>query len=280
MKQIKIVDQENGNNFIFYDVGDNGTILREFEGFEYPSVLSSVEDVASNIGAVFVHSKFGRRRLSWSGDIVTSDVFSIRRQMLTPMSQNGRLLLLQFTTYDDLDLQCEAVIESVRNPYTHMVHTYLIEAIAPDWRFYSQDLVTQLMSPTVIAGGTGIPTPIPMSLSDAGEGELENEITNDGNEQTFPVLTVSGPGTGFTITNTETGESFYLDITLNSTQQIIIDSKARTVVRQNGQNAYSFFEGDFIMINPGSNLFTFLVDSGSTEDTSLEVEYRHAYRGV
>jgi hypothetical protein len=276
MKSITLIDESKNLSFSWYDNG-SGSILRQPEGFEYPETNSSIEPIPSRRGAHFAASNFTTRRLSWSGDLFGSDVFTVRRSMVSPANQ-GELKLLKFTTYDDLLLQCYVTVDKISNPYSHSVHTYLIEAIAPDWRFYSQTIKSKTIPETVIDGGSPIPSPISMQLLTV-EG-VDNIFTNEGNEDTYPVITITGPGTNFTIGNGANNQAFTLNTTLLAGETIIVDCLNATVTDQAGNNLYSIFDGDFIAIEPGDNPFFFSADSGITNDSSLKIDYRDAYRGL
>ena len=253
MKQITIEDLENNLDFTFYD-NDSNSILREFEGFEFSNINLVVEELASN-GSFFAGSKFSKRRLSFTGDLISDTVFTLRRTMLSVMRQTGYLKLLKFTTYDDLELQCYVDIVKLINPYTHSIHTFLIEMVAPDWRFYSQTLNEATIT-------------------------SDTTIVNAGNEITEPTIVINGPGTGFTITNVTTGESFYVDYILTAGHTIEINMTEKTVLYDGITNIYDDFSDDFFSLASGNNQITLGVDSGSTGDTNIIVSWRDAYRGI
>jgi len=281
MKVLQIIDQVNDDNFTFYD-NANGTILRDFEGFEYPSVRDVIEDVSGIGGAKYLNSKFGRRTVSWGGDLISSNVFSLRRDMISVLRQQGTMKLIKFTTYDDLNLQFEAEIVKVLNPYNHKVHTFLIEAVAPDWRFYSQTEKTLDTITTFVTGGGSIPTAVPMSLLTVlDEYQAVNQFAvNDGNEATDPILTIYGPGTDFIIGNQTTGKSMEINTTISGDEYIEIDVKERTVKLNGLSNIYDSFNGDFFNLEPGTNQLEFTIQSGIDESTRLHVSWRDAYNGI
>lgn len=254
MKTLQVIDQDTNQSFTFHD-NAGGVILREFEGFEYPAVRSVVEDVANRGGGVYITSKFGRRSLSWKGDLLGSNVFALRREMLSVMRQRGTMKLLKFTTYDDLDLQCEAEIVKVLNPYTHQIHTYLIEAVAPDWRFYSQTLHT--------------------NTDDAAE----QTITNAGTEETEPVFRLYGAFTEVVVTNLTTSESFTITQTVAGGDYVEINVNDKTVKLDDGTSIYSAITGEFFTLVPGDNVLTF-TPTGGDASTELYVEWRDAYNGI
>lgn len=272
MKQITLI----GDQSFTWNAADENTILRSFEGFEYPTTRTVIEDVPARDGAHYVFSRFGRRRISWTGDLVKDSIFEQRRQMLEAMPQKGLKKLL-FTTYDDLQLQAEIEVVQVLNPYTHGIHTFQIEAVAPDPRFFSQSLTESGTEITEFSGGTPIPSAIPSPIGGATSTPLV--VQNVGNENTSPTFRIRGPGTEFTVTNITTGQSFTITGTYGGHQTIIIDTLKRTVMVGNA-NILFRFSGDWIDIVPGQNAFRFTAIAGTDDNTRLFVDFRSAYRGV
>ena len=197
--------------------------------------------------------------------------------MLSPLTQEGTLKLIKFTTYDDLELQCEAEITKVIAPYTHSIHNYMIEAICPDWRFFSQTLKTYDTGETTVRGGMAIPARVPFDLQ---TGINSNNLFNYGNEISDPIFTITGPGTGFAIGNSSTDEEFRLDLTLIAGDEVVVDVVERTVLKNGVLNVFPNFSGDFWRLKAGNNNLRFVIDSGSNVDTNLHIEYRDAYNGI
>lgn len=256
--------------------------MRKFEGFEYSSVRESIDDVAGTAGSVYINSKFGRRRMGITGDLIGASVFANRRVLVTALRQTGTMKLLKFTTYDDLELQCEVEVVKYANPYTHEIHTYLIEMIAPDYRFYSQELFSFNIDKTVLQGGAAIPATIPMSLvlDSNPESDLNKFVTTNGTESTDPIFTITGPGTGFTVGNTTSDKEFVLDLVLSDGDTVEVDVKNKTVIKNGVTNVYTDFSGDFWTLEPGENELRFFIASGSTTESMLNISYRDAYAGI
>lgn len=282
MNQITIIEQQDNKLYTLYNAGEH-SIIREFEGFEFADVRNSIDFVAGDYGAVYVNSKYGRRRVGIRGDLVGGDVYNQRRLLNRALRQTGTIKLVKFTTYDNLLLQFEAEVAKLVNPYTHKIHKFLIELVAPDWRFYSQTEQSRDIAQTSVIGGTSIPASIPMSIASptATDSELSNIITNNGNEQTDPVITISGPGTTFIVGNVTTDKEFTLDVTLVEGDSVVIDVKTRTVTKNGTTNLYADFTGDFWSIAPGQNELRFNVNSGlELDETNLNIKFRDAYNGV
>lgn len=273
MKQIILTD--GVNEFTFNDNAD-GTILRKFEGFEYPDTRLVMEDIPVRDGSLYIGSRFGRRRLSWEGDIVDEDKFLKRRSLLQALSV-GELKTLKFITYDDLELQAEIEIIKLLMPYTHQIHSYMVEAVSPDFRFFSQVLKSLDTGITEIGGGMAISAPIPAPIGGTSTTPLNAE--NEGTIYTHPIFTIRGPGTDFKVKNITNGENFELDLTLLTSEFVDVNTLNRTILKGN-QNVFGSFSGDWIRLEVGDNNFTFSVQSGDTNNTKLFIEYRNAYLGV
>jgi hypothetical protein len=254
MKTIKIIDQVTSDEFEFEDSGDN-TIIREFEGFEYPEVRDVIEDISGPQSSIYITSKFGRRRLSFSGDIVGSDVFQTRRDMLAVMRQTGDIKLVEITTYDDLDLQFEAEIVKVVAPYNHKVQKFLIEMVAPDWRLYSQ------------------------TETENDSSDTNQVITNNGTEASTPVLKIYGSFDDVTITNLSNSESFEISTAVADGHYVEVDCLNRTVKLDGATSMYSDFDGEFFDILPGENTISFNPTNGGV-NAKLVTTFRDAYLGL
>lgn len=254
MKQLKITDVTNNKSFTFYD-NSNGVIMREFEGWEYAAPIVSIEDVAGARSAVFVNSKFGRRRVSFIGDLVDEAVFTQRRQMLAAMRQGAGLKLIEATTYDDLLIRFYAEVTKVVAKYTHQIHTYLIELTAPDWRFYSQTLNSDTVAPSSTV-----------------------DMENGGTEITPGIFTITAPGNDITVTNLTTGEEFNVG-NLTAGQEVVVNTETHEVTLD-GDPANSIFTGEFFSLVPGTNSIKLTVPSGSDGSTLLQVDWRDAYNGI
>jgi hypothetical protein len=273
MKHIQIVD--GSQSFTWYDNSQN-TILRSFSGFEYPATRPVIEDIPARDGSLFVTSQFGRRRLSFQGDLLNPGVFARRRDAIRPLTQG--LKLLKFTTYDDLQLQTQVNIERVVMPYNHQIHTYLIEAVAPDYRFYTQALTTSQTGVTDSGGGTPVPAAVPAPVG--GTTTTPLNVTNQGQVPTPAIFTIRGPGTNFVIRNTTTSHEFRLNLTLTSAESVVVDTLNRTATKGANQNVFGSFQGDWMLLYPGQNRLQFSAGVGSDAQTRLTVSFRSSYLGV
>jgi len=260
MITFNIKDETTTKEFTFYGSGrENGAIIKSIDGLEYPDVRSAIDVVAGKKSAVYVNSKFGLRIITLTaqlfGDAVKS-LFTRRSELLQAIRQEGYMKLVKFTTFDSLNLQFEAEVTKLVNPYTKNLKPLMLELVAPDWRFYSQTESTD----TILATATEI-------------------VTNSGNEKTDPILQITGPANSITITNLTTGGTFTLSENLTAGQVLVINTKEQTVVLNPSTNKFSILTGDFFALGPGANSVEFAA-TGSDANTKLEVIYRSAYLGL
>lgn len=271
----------DGNTFAF----DNliaGTVINQYEGFEFAETRPVIEDIPNNDGASYITSQFGRRRLSWSGEILydNDDAAKAARRNLQWVCRQGSLKTMTFTTYDSLTLQAEVEIINLIMPYKKGRNAFQIEAVAPDFRFYSQTLSSQNTQVTTGSSGFALPTALPLSFTDSGTGTSPLTISNGGNIDTYPTLTITGPGTNFVIQNISTGEKLEWNSSLSAGETVVIDTLNRTVLQGGTTNVYGSFDGDWLKLQPGSNTFHFNASSGTDSNTLLTVAYRDAYNGI
>lgn len=259
MKTIKIINQDTSEYYTFQRNRIDGSMIGALEGFEYPSVIQTIEDVPNQGGAAYITSKFGRRRVGITA-VIGCDRLEERILLGKVLRQTGRMKLVQFTTLDDLDLQFEAEVANLVNPYTKLEKPLLIELIAPDYRFYDQTLTTFNVNQALIGD--------------------DNVVANGGNEVSEPIFRITGPGNNFTITNDTTGESLVITYNLAATHYIEVDIVNHTIVLDGITNIYSSFAGSFFSLQPGDNTVIFDVASADTGATLLAIKYRDAYNGV
>ncbi len=250
MKTISIFNSVDNETFTI-DRDEMSTL----EGWEYSSVQDVIEDVAGNHGATYLTSKQGRRRFSMRLAI-KDQTLANKRSMLLALRQTGSMKLLKFTTLDDLTLQAYVEILVVRYPYSSVIRPFLLEMVAPDWRFYSQTLHQITMAK-----------------------DTPTEVENVGNENTYPVYVITGPGNGFTISDAD-GNSFLVDYELLDDSTIEVDTVANEVKLGDGTPIFSSFSGDFFGREPGAINVTLEVGSGDNVTTELSVDFRDAYNGV
>lgn len=75
----------------------------------------------------------------------------------------------------------------------------------------------------------------------------DNQVVNSGDADSYPLWTIHGPGQP-TLTNNTTGRSFGLDVTLGSSEVVVVDTRApnQSAVDQDGDDRW----GDLVKSSP------------------------------
>lgn len=247
MKVIKITETTKGKYFEI-----TGGQIGKLEGWEYPTVISVIDDIPGNKGALYINSKFGRRRFSILGYVKEQD-FTDRINMGLALRQTGVLKTMTFTTLDDKTLQAYVEVLGFEHKYNKGGGSFLIDMVAPDPRFYSQTLNDTTFD----------------------NSDTKN-VTNAGNEITNPSFKLSGAGSNWTITNNTTGKSFVINRSITGTDYITVNVENRTVLLNGTTSIFADFSGDFFTLDPGVNSITTSV-TGGDGTTEIHVYHRDAY---
>lgn len=268
MEYIKIIS--GTNEFRFDHIADP-------VGFEYPTTRTVFEDVGGEHSAEYITSKFGQRPLSFRSLLMEDrlDEFNDMQRCLTM----GGLKTLKFSPRPYVDLQTEVEIVNFTSPFRFGRRPMLIEANAPDWRFYAQQAQEKTIYATVISGGMAIPATVPYAISSSGL--LDNKVQSLGTEKTSPVFTIYGPGRQFIIENKRTGYSYTITYTLDADDYITVSTdKGGTLVMLNGlRSIYSSFIGNYFNLIPGLNEIIFFPVGGNT-NTRMKIWWRDAFIGI
>jgi hypothetical protein len=144
----------------------------------------------------------------------------------------------------------------------------------PLWR----DVVDVSEYVTTTLEGSFFPIPPVVLLASAVYAEAVVDNTGDGTA--WPVWTIAGPGSGITLENLETGETFTLNVTLAAGEFVVIDTRpgSKSVVDgATGENLYgSVTAHDLWGLIPGAQTVRVAIGE-TTEETSVLLTYRRRY---
>lgn len=241
-------------SYTLNDSRAEGSLITKVEGFEYSSVLDSVEDIPNDGGAFFVNTKFGSRRVGVTA-LIRCDRIDERNDLLAALRQTGHLKKVTFTTQDNRNLQFYALVKNLVFPYTTLETPLFLDMIAPDYRFYSQTEHTN------------------------NSGASPQTINNAGNEITHPVFRIFGPMSEVTIENLASSREFTVTYALAEGDYIDIDITNKTVILNDTTPIFSAFEGDFFGLEPGDNVLNVTFTDGDTP-SALTTTWRDAWNGI
>lgn len=108
-------------------------------------------------------------------------------------------------------------------------------------------------------------------------------INNTGDVETWPVITITGPGTDPIVRNSTTGEMLGVDYTLGAGEVLTIDTRPgrKTVTLDDGTNLFPYLTAGSSLwpLERGSNAVQIEM-SGSTGDSAVAISYRRRWLSV
>lgn len=210
-----------------------------------------------------------------------------------------------------LVLRCTRDDGSIRQIQCHPVGVVDAPITEEDRQWGNQKLAVQLRAAdpiwynpaertTALGGATGsgtrgfvVPMPVPMVQATATKVDVIQPLIYLGTWDSYPVITVTGPGTGVTITNVTSGEVLdFPSLALGAGEYIEIDLRygAKTIVDDAGANQIAELSDDSdlatwrLLPDPdapgGINEIHFEVASNATDATALTILYYDRYSAL
>lgn len=151
-----------------------------------------------------------------------------------------------------------------------------VEFTASDPLIY--DTVLQTVSaglPSPTAGLT-FPVTFPVTFGASTGGSMQ--VTNAGNYATAPVFTIQGPVTNPMVSLTSTGQFMKLNLTLGSSDSVVIDMGVRTVTLNGTASRFNTVAtgSSWFLLPPGTSS----VGVASSDSTSVAAVFTTAFRSA
>lgn len=154
--------------------------------------------------------------------------------------------------------------------------TYPVTLAAPDPFFEDADATSREFGSSTAAGVPPMPPIVLAPSSLLGD----TSVDNSGDADAYPVWTIHGPGTP-TLTNTTTGRSFGLDVSLGDDEVVVVDTRPgmQSAVDQDSVNRWADLvrssPRDLWQLIPGVNDLNLSIgDSGAGSKISLSFTRR------
>jgi len=267
-------------------------INNNYQGFDNPVGRTPNYDKPGEHGNVVSNWLWSARTLQIPGRVsgATISEYNLNRRTLQNALRiikdaNGvsQPILMSFTTDDGLQLQANVYGQDGQQPVQFMEKSpnhanFILSLFAPDYRFYSQSQQSATIG-LPVGGGVTLPVILPVTFPAATGGQ--QTVTNAGDENTPFVLTFYGPLTSPFITNLTTGESFNVNLTLNTGDVLVIDMAKKSMVLNGVSNALSNFvlSNIWMQLISGDNLIK--LGSGLSSDTGYALlKFNSAYLGI
>lgn len=226
-------------------------------GIDFPAIRLASQDKPGEHGAIISNQLYGGRSVSLTGIVWADTVseFNIRRrtfQAQIRIVKNNFIslpILCKFVTDDGLSLQFYAYASSFQMQEEELTHAqWMLTLFAPDPNFYNQSSTSLVISPA-----------------------SSQTFTNNGDANSYPVFTFTGPLTNPIITNAATGEVFKLDETIGGGHSVVVDMQNKTIVLDGTTNDMAAFDANntWLSFVPGNNSVSLTVSSGGGSVTGV-----------
>ena len=201
-------------------------------------------------GVTYNRSKTSERKFLLNGFIKDRANIDALKQIL--FSNKLKVLTVGIAGMPTVTLLCDLLSFTED---ANVVGIISAQMIAPDPYLYSVD--TSVVTLGALSNNSLVfPFTFPITFGDVTGGQ--GTVTNSGNALGYPVITIIGTCSNLIITNTTTGESMTVNISLGATDVLVIDNNPRTrSITLNGINRMDLKVGNWITCPPGDNVFSF-----------------------
>jgi len=254
----------------------------KLDGLSTPSYATAESTLAGVRGSKFVRALQRKRQITMEFLVYTtseSDYFTQRKAIISALQKEdgeGPLLL----TINGTQYQVNCVPEPPEISWPHFPYfTVQAQFTCYDPTIYSA--TTNSNSGIAVPGGGGAVFPLVFPITFTTQNTGTVFVTNSGNVDASPLITLTGLLTNPIIANVTTGEYFQLTTTTTVSDTIVIDMKNRTAVK-NGTTSMltSLVTGsEWWALGAGSS--TIRINTGSTSDTgTMTIAWQNAYGGI
>ena len=271
----------------------NNANIQEFVGNGLPDIRSSEELKSQEDGGIPTGYRYSSRTFGWSGDVANTSLatyMATRNSLFAALNlqnqpREGLTMTFNLSTGVIWTLREVRIVDAnfdLREGEVSRTWNSYQVTFRATMPFYEGDETTGTQQVTDIDRGTVVPSPVPSPLTGTAvvtSGTDPLLLTNAGTANAYPVFTITGPGTTFTILNSTTGKSITISETLIAGESIVIDMWEKTIMKGT-QSLIGLMSDYFFPLIPGTNQLSFSVASGNTTDTQLQTVFKDTYIGL
>lgn len=248
-------------------------------GLASPPIRNSIADYSGRDGGLIEGNQlYSGRTISIPGFIIgdsCADHDEKRIELIEKLPKNQNIDLeiemsnfSVFTTVRVIDVQAD---------YTDpKASRYKVDLYSGDPYLYTSEEF-DVNIPRAVGGGFTIPFVLPV-IFDPGSGTTI--VNNTGSVIIYPQFIIDGETTNPRFTNVDTGEFFELTVNASPGDQIVIDTKDRTVTLNGSSILYLVDDAStWLTLAVGQNRFRYSTDSGSDTGTA-SVTWRSAIASI
>lgn len=274
------------NGYVLNDpTNANSAYLDEpIDGLGLPPIRTSSGTYSGRDGGYVGSQFYGMRLITLTGRFFSTSpavLESTRRAIAAALASPTVPLTITTNAGNNYLINCFA--DSLNMPINRSINSapFKITLIAADPTIYDNSgggLNTASLAK--ILGG-GITWPISWNPVTWAAGSSPTTVSNTGNVNAYPLITLSDVMTNPTVTNTTTGQFFSLSgLTTVAGDKVVIDMANHTVLLNGGPiYTYATLTSTFWPLIPGSNTVS-LKSSVSGDTVSGVMTWRSGYRGI
>jgi hypothetical protein len=276
----------DGATVVFNDPTDPEYVgvLTELTGFDMPEVRENADNLVQMDGGIHGDFFFGRRPFTMSGRILPITDATDRNHKITHLQRAVTALrgdaIVTFTPDGGQEQFLAARVQQPLRISGNWIKDFQIAMVAADPRRYSTVLESSTVAADATAGVGGFSFNLHFPINfGAASPTGQVLVENNGNMETWPVLTITGPGTNPSIYNASTDQRITFAYTLAAGETLVVDTLNRTVKLNGVTDRYSaldFTNTEWWPLVPGVNDIRLAFASYSAGAT-LKVDWRHAW---
>lgn len=226
----------DGTRAVFNDPTDPDYVgmLSNISGFDSPELRESADDLVEMDGGIHGDFWYGRRPFTMEGVIFGHASGAERNYRVVRLQQATNAMRGDLTLEWTPDGGVAQFITGRRQQPLRIEgpwnKTFQFAGVAADPRIYSQSLFTSQVDAGADDGTIGFGFDLSFDI-DFGVAPVVGQIfaTNDGNTETFPIYTFTGPGVSPAVQNVTTGKTIAMLYTLAAGEALVVDTLNRTV---------------------------------------------------
>lgn len=272
------------------DIDNHGTVwhLGKVVGWQTaPGLRLSLTDRPAAHGSFDGPAYLDPRVVTITGTAIAVDYVSARRSrdVMTSVLGDPTMGLQTMTVYAREYTPMQAQVRRSDEAKTSergkdgVTFDWSLIVVAPDPLRYSTSLQSPSVGlPNAGAGGLVFPLTFPLTFG-AGAAGGDLPVTNNGTIATWPVLRITGPVTGPSITNLTTGQSLVFASTFSvpAGQTMTIDSRERLVDLVGIPRRGDLITAQWFQLITGDQTLRFTAVSSYDPAAQLVCEYREAW---
>lgn len=234
-------------------------------------------------GGMITDQLYGFRNIAITGKIGSSSraQHAIDRRALLNALPIGSTIPVNITNFagETFRIECSVIDPKLEYNRRGFMSDFLIQLTAGDPYFYSTDGGDEQSANVVRVAEGGYITPyiLPVVWAAGGSPTI---VTNSGDANYYPTITLQDEALNPTITNQATGESFGLDLSMLDGDEVVIDMYNRTV-SLNGSDILGNKTDDSIWwaLLPGDNPILLSTDTADDPVTAT-ITWRNGVTGI